>query len=228
MVCGNTKLDIASDEQYFRYDCKCGSFWWTRKDDIVQSRGLLLSTPLVKKVLSNEKDITRRVLLPPLYTRQGGYVERADKDNTNLDAVYWRRWNLVEKSPIKYQMDKLFKCPYGKPGELLYVRETWALMDDGDYVYKASWPDAAHLDEPEPKWKPSIHMPKWISRIWLEILDIRCEPLHKITKEEINREGINSADDFIKTWDDLNADRGYNYLSNPWVWVIVFKKLVPK
>lgn len=86
------------------------------------------------------------------------------------------------------------------------------------------------------KWKPSIHMPRWASRINLEITDIRVERLQEINEEDAKHEGvkrINAGDFGMETWssafrnlwDSINSKRGYGWDTNPWVWVIEFKRI---
>lgn len=98
------------------------------------------------------------------------------------------------------------------------------------------------------KWKPSIHMPKSAARIWLEVVGVRVERLQEITEEDARAEGIvdggclncgesepcgcdnpqpDARDGFIYLWDSINAKRGYGWDTNPWVWVIEFKKVTP-
>ena len=100
-----------------------------------------------------------------------------------------------------------YPCPYGQPGDRLWVRETW---------------------------KPSIHMPRWDSRLTLEIVSVRVERLQDISKEDAESEGvaiIESVDhgkqsargQFAIVWESINGHG--SWALNPWVWVIEFKKL---
>lgn len=89
------------------------------------------------------------------------------------------------------------------------------------------------------KWRPSIHMPRWASRITLEITGVRAERLQAITEEDAIAEGVDAVSiaavprqaawsrrqDFSRLWDSMNAKRGFPWASNPWVWVIEFKRL---
>jgi hypothetical protein len=97
------------------------------------------------------------------------------------DWLHWRGERVVPNDP---------RCPYGQPGERLWGRETWAQLGDGDIARKATWPDAAHLDDPEPKWRPSAHMPRWASRITLEVTGVRVERLQDISEADAIAEGI--------------------------------------
>lgn len=122
---------------------------------------------------------------------------------------------------------KALPCPYGVPGDLLWVREAWALTDQaGDHitdarvVYRATDPDWETMEGW--KWRPSIFMPRWAARIWLRIVSRRLERLQQITGEDAYREGCEYRNDFPVLWDELNAKRGVGWETNPWVWVIEF------
>lgn len=163
------------------------------------------------------------------------------------------------------------KCPYGQVGDRLWVRETWCagiewdsekpsdidpLCGGNDLWYIAGQnevenPDKAEKPEGYGKTRPNIFMPKWATRIRLEITNIRVERVQDISKEESVLEGIKpppigSYSDcyeiwagkkcisnidprnvFLLLWDSINLKRGYGWDKNPWVWVVEFKKLTP-
>jgi len=122
-------------------------------------------------------------------------------------------------------------CPYGQPGDRLWVRESWYESPmTGECKYKA--------DGEVIGWnpRPSIHMPRWASRITLEVTGIRCEQLGHITEADARSEGMkepscgwspdNSAvDAFCKTWCDLYSMESLD--ANPYVWVVEFKMVTP-
>lgn len=160
----------------------------------------------------------------------------------------------------------MIKCPYGKPGDRLWVRETWCLKEeDGRAVYNSEgnldstccWylADGVHVvacdgdgfqryrkdgTEASP-WSPSIHMPRWASRITLEIKGVRVEQLHDMKPEDPVAEGCprsleftpcdydqvikDAAEDFPKLWNSINEKRGFGWNKNPWVWVIEFERI---
>lgn len=77
-------------------------------------------------------------------------------------------------------------------------------------------------------WRPSIHMPRWASRITLEIASIRIQQLSDISHADGKAEGFDSLDGFALLWDRINQKRGYGWHANPWVWAVEFKRLQPR
>ena len=132
------------------------------------------------------------------------------------------------------------KCPYGQPGDQLWVRETftpyrkgiavgmYSGVSNNGILYRA---DAPTLENTNLKWRPSIHMPRWASRITLEVVSVRVERLQEITVKDAIAEGspwgegagANPRVQFSNTWDAINAKRGFGWGMNPWVWVVEFK-----
>ncbi len=133
--------------------------------------------------------------------------------------------------------------PYGRPLDRLWVRETFGLVDESDgkqCVYRA---DSGPIHEATTKWKPSIFMPRWASRITLEIISIRVERLQEISEADAIAEGISKGpvklwkgatpsgkplqtakEQFKTLWDTINAKK-QPWSSSPWVWVIEFKRV---
>lgn len=119
------------------------------------------------------------------------------------------------------------KCPY-EAGDKLWVRETFAVncVDGKDLVfYRAD----CGSDGDGAKWKPSIFMPRQHSRITLRITEVRLERLQDMKREDAEAEGIGDSPlwrpAFKQLWDGLNAERGYGWDTNPWVWVVSFEKI---
>ncbi|HBR4408562.1 TPA: hypothetical protein L9V40_004900, partial [Klebsiella pneumoniae] len=149
-------------------------------------------------------------------------------------------------------------CPYGIPGDRIWVREAFRVhsraTDVATLVYKASernsWTEQTHRvpvavcnkpATPE-KWTPSLHMPRWASRILLEITDVRVERLNSISQEDAQAEGLELTgwrptysdpdsggevmtpyDNFAELWSSIYGDESWQ--ANPWVWVIEFKRV---
>lgn len=191
----------------------------------IKERPILFSAPMVRAILEGRKTVTRRpvkgVGLVWLDNFKPEYV--ADPDN-----------NL---------------CSYGKPGDRLWVRETWARAGNGDpgyLTYRATYPDCLPPDlenippANEIRWKPSIHMFRRDSRILLEITDVRVERLQDISRSDIRAEGLecppelasddvspNYRDWYPAAWRELWESTGGNWDANPWVWVVEFKQVTP-
>jgi hypothetical protein len=161
------------------------------------------------------------------------------------------------------------RSPYGKPGDRLWVRESLAATRDAagiifDWHYAADgakvprmpglrreFNDAMAFAHLVRKAVPSIHMPRWASRITLEVTGVRVERLHDITEADAAAEGVeslrnegeywkdylrstaqcdelvclNARDSFWTLWDSLNAARGFGWDASPWVWVVEFKRI---
>lgn len=204
---------------------------------MVKQIPILYNTEMVKAVQRevNEKTQTRR-------------TKGLNKINVVPDD-----WSFVEIDPAgsfifeHKNIDETFwvNCPYGKVGDILFVRET-SFFNEYHYVY------AANLSNEDYKWfkgcwKPSIHMPKEAARIWLEITDIKVERLKDISEEDSIAEGVEPVDcgyknymtepklmqslkcfdkayySFLSLWESINGCD--SWLNNPWVWVITFKKV---
>jgi len=125
---------------------------------------------------------------------------------------------------------EIINCPYGKIGYRLWVKETFTYITLGCAVAMCYKADGYQIGS---NWKTSIHMPRWASRILLEITNIRVERVQDITEKEAMEEGhifgCDSIEWFQDMWDSINEKRGYGWEKNPWVWVIEFKRVeVPK
>lgn len=135
---------------------------------------ILFNTEMIKAILEGHKTMTRRLL------------KSIEGDNFRFERIWQEdgEWLAESKSGLIYK--GFIKCPYGKKGDILWVRETFTEWPKGEFQYKASAPNGIESGI----WKPSIHMPKSAARIWLRIKDIRIERLHDISEEDIIREGI--------------------------------------
>ena len=192
--------------------------------EIIKKRPIIFNTEMVKALIDGRKTQTRRVIKPqPIWHPKKRFWSL--NQIVKGQSFTWEE-DLIPNAPIKY-------CPYGKIGDRLWVRETWAIDEDEQTVifYKAT--DHETCGQP---WKPSIFMPRWASRITLEITDIRIERVQDIKDEQAIFEGCPGIITtvahkeacrgwFKHLWDSINAKRGYGWIINPWVWIIVFKVL---
>lgn len=198
---------------------------------------ILFSGPMVRAILEGCKTMTRRVIQPQPRVVHG------------FNGAY-----LVTNQIFRDDRPGLL-CPYGIPGDLLWVRETFAtrpLPDGGEQVlfkeqFRNLW-SALQLDQfieerglakPDIKWKPGMFLPRELSRLTLRVTGVKVERVQEITPDDACKEGvsmegklfplINYEDKirgrFITLWDSINAKRGYSWDSNPWVWVVSFERI---
>jgi len=209
----------------------------------IREHPIIFTTELIPKILDGTKTQTRRPIKPqPIYQKGQPYSQWVWNKKSitipkgireGIDYALW--WDRVKnpESIIRF-------CPYGQIGDRLWVRETFDIGRDNKVFYKADYNETMPRDMFG--WKPSIHMPRWASRITLEITEIRVERLQEIMEEDALAEGITVLQGtwqrfdpetlkmigepqpytaryhFEALWDSLNPK--YPWESNPWVWVI--------
>ncbi|ECQ2017268.1 hypothetical protein FZ146_08610 [Salmonella enterica] len=198
----------------------------------MKERGMIFNAEMVRAILDGRKTQTRRPVKFPLIDKNMG-CELAGNELAGELAAH-NYWN----------------SPYGKPGDRIWVRETLRVhsraTDVATLVYRASvrnsWTEQTHrvpiavCDKPATpeKWTPSIHMPRWASRILLEITDVRVERLRDLSEEDAKSEGITPPAggvlpgweyriNFRDLWMDIYGTDSWE--ANPWVWVIEFKRV---
>lgn len=204
----------------------------------MRERPILFSGPMVCAVQVGQKTQTRRIMKP----QPSAGVRRSPFVASGLEDGHGRE----------------LRCPYGRPGDRLWVRESHYLTDDGDDEYvvyatdqeavKAHFTqlDALPADFPEEiktrhrRLRPSIHMPRWASRITLEVTTVRVQQLQEISEADATEEGVTIEDHhkrgycsgeslppavraFRDLWESINGDG--SWAANPWVWVVEFRRL---
>lgn len=185
---------------------------------------ILYSGPMVRAILAGRKTQTRRMAK---FTA-GGHLK---------EPRGHRRWHRDDPNAV-------FACPYGQPGDRLWVRETFCLDadDNGMTAFRAdNWLECPSADG---KWKPSIFMERRQSRITLEIVSIRVERLQAINEADACAEGVSEiktqelgSDNVIRPltisavkcyrslWNHINGFGSGSWEANPWVWVLEFRRL---
>lgn len=212
-------------------------------------RSIIFSADMVRAIMDGKKTQTRRVIKPQ--PRYGLFRE-----------PMWSLWkNGVWADGYGLQL----RCLYGVVGDQLWVKETWATAGNWDEYkpselldhwfslsqlrYKATekFPDGEYFT-----WRPSIFMPRWASRIQLEIKGVRVEQLREITEEDAIAEGVgfgfqmnagwpdyryintrgiceltqdSVVMSFSTLWDSIYKKRGFGWDVNPWVWVVEFARV---
>ncbi|EAB4134911.1 hypothetical protein D7A78_13675 [Salmonella enterica] len=200
---------------------------------------------MVRAILEGRKTQTRRIMKVQPGTPEFGLRRIIESSKANENGMYF--WSQDDACGIKAR-SKPFLFPYGEVGDRIWVRETFRVhsraTDVATLVYRASvrnsWTEQTHRvpvavcnkpATPE-KWTPSIHMPRWASRITLEITDVRVERLNSISDSDASKEGCCIADMesgdclsdvFTRLWTSIYGDDSWQ--ANPWVWVIEFKRV---
>lgn len=193
-------------------------------------RPILFSAPMIRALLAGTKTQTRRVAKPP--------------------------FDLLFAGGAKPGM--LARAPYGVAGDRLWVRETWGFDSRVRHDFKPigqhdlSGMDLlthtlyrATTDDQPPRWRPAIHMPRWASRITLEVTEVRCQRLQEISEDDARAEGVESAnghpelgaiigrgpsyrEGFAQLWRTINGARpGCSWADNPWLWCVSFRRITP-
>jgi hypothetical protein len=205
----------------------------------MSDRPILFSTPMVRAILAGTKTQTRRVVKPQPQMVTDKTIKPWDGDPAHL---------------LKLMQDTGKRCPYGQPGDRLWVRETFGhferndTLKPGDTVYYRADGQCVDLEP----WRPSIHMPRWASRITLEVTGVRVEWLQDINEADALAEGIEPIRDtapgagpnrysvhigsgwlnsptaagaYRMLWEQINGPGSWD--ANPWVWVVEFKRVTP-
>jgi len=202
---------------------------------------ILFSTEMVRAILDGRKTQTRRPVKP--------------QPPIGINALWFgqnspRKPETSQPTGSFVYCGRDYVCPFGRIGDTLWVRETWAISDDIDgrelVAYRAG---GTRLIAPGPtvthgehrcvrfvtRWTPSIHMPHWACRLFLRITDIRVERVRDISEEDAKAEGVDAvpgkgihgwmphALEFCLAWDSIYKKQKHGWDTNPWVWAITFE-----
>lgn len=203
----------------------------------MKERPILFSAPMVRALLADTKTQTRRIFKPDRMTwdANGRYTTYAMRGG---------ELSTTGSGPFK-PSSWLHYCPYGQPGgDRLYVRETWAAPHAYDHLPPRLIPQDARIhyaateDRGGLLWRPSIHIPRWASRITLEVTGVRVERLQDISAADARAEGcpdkpVDGAEQasidllaklwYHDLWEQINGLD--SWAANPWVWVVEFKRV---
>lgn len=223
----------------------------------MKERGMIFNSEMVRAILEGRKTQTRRMIkrvegavsFSPEWDINGEeiFVVLGEKDHTGMNPVLGA-----------------ISCPFGSVGDRIWVRETFqgplfdydqmeSYLEDSSKFETPEFCQYAADGGPRPEycdaddnlrhgWRPSIHMPRWASRITLEITGVRVERLNSISQEDAQAEGMELTgwrptysdpdsggevwtpyDNFAQLWESIYGEESWK--NNPWVWVIEFKRL---
>ena len=209
----------------------------------VKETPISFSDAMVRALREGRKTQTRRVILPQLPV--GADTLRDIPGSNRWYAAQVRQVNehTTEYTPLGSDQQHPWRCPYGAPGDRLWVKEAWHQHYAGEVLggrpcYRADDKCQAALP-----WKSSRYMPRWASRILLELTDVRIQQVQEISEADAIAEGVLPEDwedrvpagpictshvgriAFRNVWDSLNHKRGYGWDADPWVWLLTFKVL---
>lgn len=225
----------------------------------MKERGMIFNADMVRAILAGRKTQTRRPMKNQPQIRDGFW---------RMDGAGWgNKFEYIQSgNGVRQSLSLANHCPFGLPGDRLWVRETFATLGNEDgcpidwngklvkcggpeaaRIYRASceqkpgdyglWsiPDDAfwkpHTEDMkyEGSWVPSIHMPRWASRITLKITGVRVERLKDISASDALDEGIQHMTmncprhEFFQLWNSIYGDMAHE--TNPWIWVITFRRV---
>ena len=216
------------------------------------AKPIIFTGDSVRQILAGTKTQTRRVMKPQPVLEKGLWRWGGAGWSDGMGYV-----------PVMPGHSLETRNPYGRLGAQLWVRETWGLMwpedcdngvvedEDGEerlirddecvIKYRATDPYAAWAGvdgEETTMWRSPFFMPRWASRLTLELTRVRVEQVQHISEadavaegggglssgpmEPYEADGYTAVDEYAELWDELNAKRGFPWKSNPWCWVLDF------
>lgn len=210
-----------------------------------RERPILFSDAMVRAILEGRKLQTRRVIKPQP-------PERCFRPVEEFGGWWWTGESYLDA--YYPEEEKVVKCPYGQPETRLWVREAWkptrsfTALGTSYVRYRAddSRAEVVHGEygRAGDRWRPSIHMPRWASRITLELTEVRVQRLQDISEAEAKAEGAVNLGEagafaskqlgighevhrlyFQDLWNSINSKRGFGWNTNPWVWALSFRRL---
>ncbi|HBZ0056364.1 TPA: hypothetical protein MJF32_001613 [Klebsiella pneumoniae] len=208
-------------------------------------RGMIFNAEMVRAILAGRKTQTRRIMKVQPESNQLGLLLITDSTkHSDIGKYHWAESNATGN----HVRSKLFLCPFGAVGDRIWVREGFfpaPLEMQSEPPRKTMWNiayrDGMQMEKLAPaeynptiynyeRWTPSIHMPRWASRILLEITDVRVERLRSMSQDDARAEGVIAASGpmeaglaFRELWDSIYGEESWK--ANPWVWVIEFKRV---
>jgi hypothetical protein len=197
----------------------------------IREKPIMFSTEMIRAILDHRKSMTRRVMKPQPHL---------------IDNIwFWTHrkmsWGLPNQGEIATILLGIWDVAPYQVGMRLWVRESWRVMGVDDQLapceISSQYAPIVQYKDTQPgpqdiimgKWRPSIFMPRWASRITLEVTEVRAQIVGDITEEDAITEGfkadqwVSAKGHFAMKWDELNEKRGYPYSDFIWVWAITFQ-----
>lgn len=212
----------------------------------MKEKPILFNAEMVRAILDGRKTQTRRIMTVQPESNQFGLLRITDSTKrSDIGKYHWAESNAIGN----HVRSKLFACPFGAVGDRLWVRETFSVVPRTAYLASEGVQQVISPDDNHDaaifrggwehstggiRWRPSIHMPRWASRITLEITGVRVERLASISNEDARNEGYPASPApyggdmdpwlwFRQLWDGIYPDQSFKV--NPWVWCISFRRV---
>lgn len=221
----------------------------------MKDRPILFSAPMVRAILEGHKTQTRRAIKPQppaecSFHYMLGNESWIEPEKRTPLRHRWEAWGgpLFHAKPERHLCGiHSVRCPYGSPGDQLWVKESHSIgpgpnvpLFTGEDGGSLRWPHITYsadgtVERRETPWtgawgrkRPSIHMPRWASRITLEVTNVRVERLQAISEADVVAEGVSTPGPFAvhhfkDVWTGINGAGSWE--ANPWVWVVEFRRL---
>ena len=217
-----------------------------------KERGIVFTAESVRALLDGRKSQSRRVIQPQPPHWLAKQLDSGFRVMRPLGDNCWGAMTCAEgETTTAYacRSEDMIRCPYGKPGDVLYCKETYLFLDSRHWhergncsklvtvngrpkrngvEYRA---DCRGDEESERcrrelgyKWRSPRFMPKWASRLRRTLTDVGCERVNEISEADAIAEGFRSVEEFAQTWDAINARRGYPFDSGARCWVLKFER----
>lgn len=209
----------------------------------IRVRPIIFSAPMIRAILAGTKTQTRRIVKPQPELRAIEQVGHMLGFKKRRGDGFWLWPNAHDRI--------VTECPHGQVGHRLWVRETWHTVDGESAFYRADYMHDPKGDKAHGIiWRPSIFMPRWASRITLEVVSVRVERLQDISEADAMAEGVertvvgdgwrrydadpdteaagltpcaNPVSSYRSLWESINGPG--SWADNPFVWVVEFKRL---
>lgn len=223
------------------------------------AKPIIFSGDMVNAILENRKSQTRRIVSPQPVSKGESELEPGDVIFYGTELCRLEQSRGKNEAASGRLNARTMRCPYGVPGDRLWVREKFFVdqLEDEIPKEKPDWfddsfyyaadgdccdliPECACAEVGKPRIRPSIHMPRWASRLTLEVTRVKAERLNDISSSDARAEGIDTTDtwDVARTaprdkwvcryrqlWEEINGAGSWD--ANPWVWKIEFRKVEP-
>jgi hypothetical protein len=186
----------------------------------VREKSIPFKPEMVKAILEDRKTQTRRAI-----SKQPTWDEKTGLWSWAKPYVKRKKEPWVNSNFETLRQLILNRCSFGQPGDHLWIKEPFGWDPDGPHTGPLEFLATYRGNSKELSWQHPNQMPRWASRILLEITSIRLDQLRDISQLDCNCEGVADRDEFRALWEASNFSQGFEWGTNPWVYVITFRRV---